>query len=215
MSKHTSLEFADLRQIYDQSVPGHFSTDKYTFFWAGPFSNWHPTPFLMKHCYTGKLTAYASFEANCSEQAMMYIKAMLFDDKESASAILKTKDPGLQKRLGRAVKNYNEDTWANVRVDVVYEILMRKFAQNDDLLKILLDTGDRIIVEASPYDKVWGIGMGVDKHPAILNPDNWKGDNLLGQCLMFAREDLRDPSIVAEYKNEYAKFLEYRNGENV
>lgn len=212
MSKHAALEFADLRHIYDQSVKGHFSTDEYTFFWAGPFSNWHIASFLMKDCYYHERTAYASYAVNCSEQAMMYEKATFFDDDESAKKILKATEPGLQKRLGRGVKNYVEEEWVEIRTDLVTEILLRKFGQNDDLLKILLETGDRIIVEASPYDKVWGIGMGVDKHPAILDPDNWKGQNLLGICLMRAREELRKPERAAAYKDEYQKFLEFKNG---
>lgn len=74
---------------------------------------------------------------------------------------------------------------------VVDKILYQKFTQDEELKKILLDTGDRIIVEASPYDKVWGIAMGVDKYPAILDPKNWKGQNLLGQCLMRVRDKIR------------------------
>lgn len=211
MSKHASLEFADLRQIYDQSVPGHFATDDYVFFWAGPFSNWHPSSFLMKDCYVEDVTAYASYEVNCSEQSMMYEKAKFFNDDESAAKILNAKEPGAQKRLGRGVKNYVEQDWVTIRIDLVTEILLRKFAQNDDLLKILLDTGDRIIVEASPYDKVWGIGMGVDKYPAIIDQKNWKGENLLGICLMNAREELRNPDTLAAYKDEHQKFLDYKN----
>lgn len=213
MSKHASLEFADLRHIYDQSVPGHFGTDDYVFFWAGPFSNWHPTPFLMKNGYDVP-TAFASYPANCSEQAMMYTKAMFFGDTNSGAQILKAKDPVLQKRLGRGVKGYVESSWVNVRLDAVTEILLRKFGQNDDLLQILMDTGDRTIVEASPYDKVWGIAMGVDKYPAIIDPKNWKGENLLGECLMMAREELRDPKVLAGIKAEYQGFLDYNDNTN-
>jgi ribA/ribD-fused uncharacterized protein len=185
MSKHASLEFADLRHIYDQSVPGHFATDDYVFFWAGPFSNWHPAKFTMGYNEGGR------HEFNCSEQAMMFCKACLFDDHETADKILKSKMPGEQKALGRAVRNYKEEAWVAEREWIVDEILYQKFTQDAELKKILLDTGDRTIVEASPYDKVWGIAMGVDKYPAILDPNNWKGQNLLGKCLMRVRDKIR------------------------
>ncbi len=188
MSKHAALEFADLRHIYDQSVKGHFYTDEYAFFWAGPFSNWHPAKFTLGY-NEGELRKKHEF--NCSEQAMMFVKARMFGDNEAAEKILKSKNPGEQKALGRAVRNYNEEEWVLEREWAVEKILYKKFTQNEDLKKILLDTGDRIIVEASPYDKVWGIAMGVDKHPAILDPKNWKGQNLLGKCLMRVRDRIR------------------------
>ncbi len=183
MSKHSALEFANLQHIYDQSVKGHFTTDGYTFFWAGPFSNWHPANFVMGF--------RDHYKFNCAEQAMMFSKAFMFGDNEVADKILKTKKPGEQKALGRAVRNYNEEQWAEKREWVVDEILYQKFTQNEDLKNILLETGDRIIVEASPYDKVWGIAMGVDKYPEILDQNNWKGQNLLGKCLMRVREKIR------------------------
>lgn len=192
MSKHASLEFADLKNIYDQSVPGHFSTDDYTFFWAGPFSNWHPSEFTMGFPESmDKILPKRRVTFNCAEQAMMYSKALIFKDYDSMEKILAAKEPGKQKALGRAVANYDEARWVNCREWIVTSILCAKFRKNPELLEVLLNTGNRHIVEASPYDKVWGIAMGVDKYPAILDKNNWKGQNLLGECLMDARRRLK------------------------
>lgn len=182
----------DLRGIFDQSVPGHYGTDDYVFFWSGPFSNWHSAEFYMP-------VNGAGIKMNCSEQAMMYIKAVMFKDDVSAEKIRTTKDPSKQKALGRAVSGYDEAVWVSQREKVSDEFLLRKFYQNEDLKQILLDTGDRIIVEASPYDKVWGIGMGVNQYPDILDPKKWKGQNLLGESLMRVREIIKADPLGLEY----------------
>lgn len=174
----------DLSTVYKQTVPGHYETDEYVFFWSGPFSNWHPSTFTMP-C-GGFATRFS-----CAEQAMMLIKANTFGDSEIAKKIMATKDPKEQKALGRKVKGFDPVVWDSVKMDEAHEFLLRKFYQNPELRDILENTGDKIIVEASPYDTVWGIGMGVDKYPQILNPDNWKGENLLGIALMKVREELR------------------------
>lgn len=188
--------FKNLTGVYDQKVPGHYETDEYVFFWAGPFSNWHAAEFSMPW------REFQNHKFNCSEQAMMWLKADLFGDEESKEKILKSKDPKKQKELGRAVKGYVEEEWVAVRQEYSDYFLLRKFAQNDDLLLILLETGTKTIVEASPYDTIWGIGMGVNNYPEILDRNKWRGLNLLGESLMRVRTILSNPSEYTEYKME-------------
>lgn len=157
---------------------GHFENDHYVFFWNGPFSNWYPSKFTMN-----------SIEFNCAEQAMMYMKAQLFDDAESTIKILNTRVPSEQKQLGKKVKNFSDAIWLEHREDLAHTFLYAKFSQNPELGKILTDTGDKTIVEASPYDKIWGIGMGIGD-PNILNESKWDGLNLLGKTLMYVRNIL-------------------------
>jgi len=122
---------------------------------------------------------------------MMFVKAVMFEDVEIATKILDNNSPKEQKALGRMVKNFDAVQWTAVGVDFVSNILVHKFRQNPKLLKILLDTGDKHIVEASPYDNVWGIKMGVN-HKDILDETKWQGTNYLGVSLMNARKILRN-----------------------
>jgi ribA/ribD-fused uncharacterized protein len=137
----------------------------------------------------------------CVEQAMMYGKALLFGDYQVATEILETPDPakmrdtGMKCReLGRKVKGYNDEVWGNTRYKYVRMLVYEKFRQNQKLREILMGTGDYVIVEAAHYDKIWGVGLHA-ANPDIRNPDLWKGQNLLGQCLMDARELLRKNEI--------------------
>lgn len=142
---------------------------KYKFFWNGPFSNWYKCEF-----------DYLGIWFKCAEQAMMYEKAMLFDDIETAKQVLQTDDPSEQKKLGRKVKNFNPDVWNQTKVQVVKEILKCKFLQNDDLYDELLKYEGFEFVEASPYDRIWGIGF--HENDALDNVGKW-GENLLGKIL--------------------------------
>jgi ribA/ribD-fused uncharacterized protein len=154
---------------------------KYTFFWGGgtPFSNWTKAKFM-----------YKGIQFTSSEQAMMFEKAMTFDDTEVATQILATNDAQLQKNLGRAVKGYDGKVWDAIREEVVYEILLAKFGQNSNLKEALFATGETTLVEASPFDNVWGIGLR-ETDPGIEDEANWKGLNLLGKCLTRVRETLK------------------------
>ena len=155
-------------------------TAQYTFFWQNrtPFSNWYPSIFT-----------HNGIKFSRGEQYMMYRKAILFGDTNIAHAILLTGNPKEQKDLGRMVANYDDDTWAAQRVDIMVEGLYEKFNQNPKLREALLSTGDTILVEASPVDKIWGIGLAED-HPDATNPDKWRGQNLLGITLMRVRDKL-------------------------
>ncbi|KAL9642163.1 hypothetical protein ABK040_007168 [Willaertia magna] len=98
-------------------------------------------------------------------------------------------DPKKQKALGRKVKSFDNKTWEENRDRIVYEGNYAKFTQHDDLLQELLKHKNVEYVEASPYDKIWGIGLE-DTHPDALNKKTWKGLNLLGRVLTQLREDL-------------------------
>lgn len=171
-----------------ETVKGHFENDEFVFFWAGPFSNWHIKDSSFTMQFGPDYEDFVRF--NCSEQAMMYIKAMYFNDEESMQKIMATDSPMEQKKLGRAVANYNENLWIEIREGISDEFLYEKFSQNDSLKKILLDTDNKIICESSPYDDQWGIGMGID-NVDILDRTKWKGLNLLGESLMRVRERIK------------------------
>lgn len=156
--------------------------DYVTFYGSSdPFSNWHPASFSMEF---NKVL----YQFNSSEQALMFAKARLFDDSGVANKILKTGDQKLIKNLGRQVTNYDETVWADKRLDIMTNILIHKFEQNPKLLCLLLNTGDKVIIEASPYDKIWGVGLGFG---ATADKETWKGLNLLGTALMNARTHLK------------------------
>ena len=128
---------------------------------------------------------------NCAEQYMMAQKAWLFKDIEIFSKILDARDPKEIKALGREVKNFEPKIWNQHKFEIVVKGNLGKFGDNPELKDYLLSTRDKILVEASPYDKIWGIGMKVET-PGIENPSNWKGENLLGFALMEVRDELRN-----------------------
>ena len=154
-------------------------TDKFVFFWNGRFSQWYSSPFTI-----GDLTY------NCAEQWMMYQKACVFGDLETAVKVLESTSPKEQKALGRSVSGFNDGVWNLLMIDVVRVGNLAKFTQNPELGNYLLETQDLVIVEASPFDKIWGIGMGMTD-AGVDNPKNWKGLNLLGHVLNNVREDLK------------------------
>lgn len=175
--------------------------EEFEFFWNGPFSQWYSSPFT-----------FNGMKFNRAEQFMMFCKAMFFDDIKTARAIMKSDNPGEQKALGRGVKNFNVDRWAAVARDIVYVGSYCKYTQNDDLRKALLNTGDKTLVEASPYDKIWGIGLAED-NPNAADRSKWQGKNWLGEVLTQTRHDL-----ISNNKNEKAFNLctmlikKYKNG---
>lgn len=154
--------------------------NKYIFFYGGVFSQWYSCKFTVD-----------GITYNCAEQFMMASKAKTFGDKYNYNRILSSYNPKVQKRAGRAVRNYDEKIWDKCRYDIVVQGNMAKFSQNDTLRQILLNTGDKILVEASPVDTIWGIGLGLN-NPDIYDETKWKGKNLLGKALMEVREKLKD-----------------------
>ncbi|MEZ0115490.1 ribA/ribD-fused uncharacterized protein [Catenulispora sp. EB89] len=164
---------------------------KYLFFWghtpkkAGVvgsecLSQWYPAPFEVD----GVRFATA-------EHCMMWGKAQLFGDEQAAAKIVAAGHPQEAKNLGRVITGFDEDAWVAARLAIVTAANVEKFRQNPDLLAFLLGTRERVLVEASPVDRIWGIGLAATDERA-QDPARWRGLNLLGEALMAARETLRD-----------------------
>lgn len=166
------------------------SPHEYIFFWghrSAPnvvtkacFSQWYPCKFGVD----GQM--YSS-----TEQYMMAEKARLMGDNEVREQILATDDPREIKKLGRVVKDFDARLWDMKKSQVVVNGNLHKFGQNPELRDFLLSTGDKVLVEASPYDKIWGIGLDAN-NPDACDPKLWKGENLLGFALMEVRGLLRE-----------------------
>jgi hypothetical protein len=162
---------------------------KYLFFWGhqpdrdgsvgkGCLSQWWPAPFTLD----GRTFATA-------EHYMMWGKAMLFGDEDSAERILAARHPKQAKDLGRGIADFDEQRWVEHRYRIVVAANLGKFDQNPDERKFLLGTGDRVLVEASPVDAIWGIGLAADD-PCAQDPATWRGQNLLGRALVEVRAAL-------------------------
>jgi hypothetical protein len=119
----------------------------------------------------------------------MWEKAVFFGDMDIAELIMKTPSPNQNKKLGRIVKNFNADVWLSAGYEIMVAVNLAKFSQNLILKDVLLSTEDKIIVEASPYDTIWGIGL-YHEDDRVLDEKNWKGMNLLGKALMEVRKKL-------------------------
>jgi len=162
-------------------------TETHIYFLKNYLSNWYKSPFhfktLTKPIIVGKLLLF-----DCGEQYMMWRKAVLFEDFEIATKILMSSNPKEQKTLGRQVRNYNDKIWADQRFDIMVEGLSCKFRENKLIRNKLILTGKKILVEANPYDTIWGVGLSEDDD-AILDEKNWRGQNLLGKVLMKVREN--------------------------
>ncbi len=176
-----------LEDLQEQVRKGH--PFKYLCFWGHTpkhkdivdkscFSQWYPSVF--------EVDGYTYQNA---EQFMMAQKAKLFEDDEIFEKILKAENPKKVKALGRLVKNYNEEMWLERRFEIVVQGNLAKFSQNLDLKQFLLNTSDSVIVEASPVDKIWGIGLATEDENAE-RPLLWNGLNLLGFALMDVRKQL-------------------------
>jgi len=153
-------------------------TEKYVLFWSGIYSQWYSAPMMIN-----------GIKYNTCEQYMMHQKALLFGDEEVAIAILNEPNPREQKALGRKIRNFDDQIWKQNCMRIVYEANFAKFTQNPELKAALLSTRDRILVEASPKDFIWGIGMHYDDE-GVDNPANWKGTNLLGQAITLVKQEL-------------------------
>ncbi|WP_277559809.1 NADAR family protein [Acinetobacter beijerinckii] len=162
---------------------------KYLYFWGHTskqtnhvdkscFSQWFPSPFKQN-----------GVEYLTAEHYMMTQKAKLFNDDEIFNQLLKVKHPNEAKQLGRKIQHYDEQLWQKKRFDIVVQANLVKFSHYSELGDFLLATHDRILVEASPVDKIWGIGMAQD-HEHIQEPSQWQGLNLLGFALMQVRSKL-------------------------
>lgn len=143
-------------------------------------SQWYDSPFTVNG------NTYPT-----AEHWMMAHKALLFNDKEAYEKILATQNPGEAKKIGREVKNFSAEVWEDNAYELVIAGNIHKFNQHPALTTFLLNTGDTVLVEASPADTIWGIGLAKD-NPHSTDVSKWKGTNLLGFALMEARDFLRD-----------------------
>jgi hypothetical protein len=152
------------------------------FYGAWP-SNWEHSPFIID-----------GVQYSCNEQWMMAEKARLFNDEATLFLIMNTSDPSDQKRYGRAVRGFNKEIWDKACYSIVLRGTIEKYKQNSELLKLLLASKDAQFVEASPNDKIWGIGMRATD-PNATDPTKWRGQNLLGKAITEAREIIRKEII--------------------
>jgi ribA/ribD-fused uncharacterized protein len=130
-------------------------------------------------------------EYSCAEQYMMAEKARLFKDKEVCSSIMESNDPKEMKALGKKVRNFDQTIWDKVKYSIVLNGNYYKFSQNEKIRNYLVSTENKILVEASPMDTIWGIGLGKENEKAY-NPNTWRGKNLLGFALMEVRDEIRN-----------------------
>ena len=163
---------------------------EYLYFWGHHAKDGKITKACLSQWYPCKFTV-DGVHYNSAEQYMMAEKARLMGDEYVRQQILASTDPKEIKDLGKAVKNFDEDLWCQHRSKIVAKGNYYKFLCNTDLKKFLHGTGNKILVEASPYDVIWGIGMKEDDANAN-NPYAWKGMNLLGFTLMEVRERLKN-----------------------
>lgn len=122
---------------------------------------------------------------------MMAQKALLFGDKQTYDKIVNTNSPGEAKALGREVRDFEQTTWEEKRLEIVVKGSLAKFGQHLNLREFLLNTKERVLVEASPVDSIWGIGLAAEDEKAA-NPEKWEGLNLLGFVLMETRDILKN-----------------------
>ena len=166
---------------------------KYLYFWG------HRPPRdgdVSKACFSQWFEAAFEIDGVCyptAEHYMMAEKARLFEDLDALARILAAPNPGAAKAAGREVRDFDDNKWIERRWEIVVAANLAKFNQNKLLGDFLVQTGDRVLVEASPVDRIWGIGLAADE-PAAENPNTWNGLNLLGFALMQVRALLRDGS---------------------
>ena len=163
---------------------------EYLFFWGHQpqkdgsmglscFSQWFEAPFEVEG------TTYKT-----TEHWMMAAKALLFKDRESFDKIISAESPKEVKALGRMIENFDSSLWQKESFDIVVQGNYYKFSQNQEMKNYLISTEKKVLVEASPLDKIWGIGLAAD-HENAAKPQLWKGENLLGFALMKVRDQLK------------------------
>ncbi len=169
--------------LTDETMVGFFHEDEE----YGCFSNWYSAEFK-----------YAKEQYKNVEQYMMYQKVMMFRQYELANKIMETDDPSECKKIGGThFPEFNSELWDKTCKTIVKRGVKAKFLQNRELLEILLDTGNKVLAECSPFDKKWGIGIDIHD-PDRFDTSKWKGSNLLGRVLMEVREELRSEMLSAD-----------------
>ncbi|MEL7221345.1 MAG: NADAR family protein [Bacteroidota bacterium] len=189
-------EYKSLGGVIRKRIEQNGGEEQFMFFWKteSPFSQWHQSRF------EGSLFSFVNkallpdefsqtYEFSSAEQFMMFNKALLFLDRKVAAEIMKTNDPRQQKELGRQVKNFDPEIWEYARSEIVFAGNKMKFNQNEDLKQALLATVGTTLVEASPYDQIWGVGLSANEE-TIQSRKSWNGLNLLGEILTEIREEM-------------------------
>lgn len=186
------MEIVSKEQLIHQVKQG--APVEYLFFW-GPgnrgdavsrscLCQWYYSPFVVD-----------GITYTTAEHYMMAEKARLFGDEIMRQRIIEAPEPLDAQMLGRHVKGYIESVWQEYRFDIVVAGSIAKFSQHAKLARFLLDTGDKVLVEASPVGAIWGVALSEDD-PDIRNPACWKGQNLLGFAQMVARDKLRSEAPI-------------------
>lgn len=173
-------------------VGGSSQEEKFTFFWKedSPFSQFHPSNFEGAPLFITKPEDEKGYSFRHCEQWMMFNKAKLFKDEVTAAKIMNAVKPMDCKRFGRQVKGFDETLWKQNNKQIVMEGNRLKFTQNPHLLTELMQTEGTTLVEASPFDTVYGIGLAANK-PEAKNRSTWRGQNVLGEVLTKLREELK------------------------
>ena len=156
--------------------------NKYHFFWKSKLSNWTKSKFTVQYFFN-------EYTYNCGEQMMMHLKALTFHDYIIAEKIMKSSNPKEIKALGRQVQNFKSEQWDKVKYDLVKIGLYNRFTQDLEAKEELLKHKGKIFVEASPYDRIWGVGVRITD---ALDKRMWKGQNKLGKALTNVRELIKE-----------------------
>jgi len=176
---------ADVRRLHDEG-----ERLKYVYFWGNqPPRDGGVGASCMSQWWEGHPFTVDGVTYRTAEHWMMAGKARLFGDDEILARLLKARHPNEVKALGRKIRSFDEETWTAHRFEIVAAGNTAKFGAHDDLRAYLLGTGNRVLVEASPLDRIWGIGLAADDVHAA-DPHTWQGENLLGFALMEARARL-------------------------
>jgi ribA/ribD-fused uncharacterized protein len=152
--------------------------EQFTFFYGGPASQWAAGDFTIE-----------GVVYNCAEQYMMAEKARLFNDDDALKIIMGTNNPKIQKAAGRTVRGFVKEIWEQNAKLYVYRANFAKFMQNQEALTWLMTTRGTTLVEASPWDKIWGIGLD-GNDPRARDRSTWLGTNWLGEIVTHVREDI-------------------------
>lgn len=173
----------NIQELPPQLTPQHSAVrenDTHLYFWSkhAPFSNHFEAEFTLD-----------GIKFQTSEQYIMYSKALLFKDTDTACKIVKSSDAATAKSLGKKVTGFDMKVWNSRAHDIVKTAVHAKFQQNPTLLTRLLDTKRKVLVEASPHDKFWGAGLH-HSDDKILDQKLWPGKNMMGKILMDIRSEL-------------------------
>lgn len=208
------------KRAMHMSFPIRFEDNKYKFYVNRNFATYNSCIlteefqffYETKSCFSQWFKCefeYGGIQFSSAEQFMMHRKSLLFNDEASAKKILETNNPREQKAIGRNVNNFDNSIWEKNSVDIVFEGNKQKFTQNELLLNELIGTKGKTLVEASPSDQIWGVGLSKES-TEIISRSKWKGDNLLGIILTELREELRGNPSYDEYGLGYYTGLEFK-----